>query len=49
VEVGLGGIRDLDLSAESMNLARQQVLQQAGASMLTQANAESSMALRLLQ
>ena len=48
-EIALGGIRDLDLSSESMNLARQQVLQQAGASMLTQANAESSMALRLLQ
>ncbi|MEC9070811.1 MAG: flagellin [Myxococcota bacterium] len=48
-EVGLGGIRDLDLSNESMNLARQQVLQQAGASMLTQANVQSSMALRLLE
>ena len=45
---GLGGVRDLDMSAESSNLARQQVLKEAGAAMLVQANAQASMALRLV-
>ena len=44
----VGTIRDADIGAESANFARQQVLQQAGVSMLSQANALPNLALRLL-
>jgi len=44
----VGTIRDADIGQESANFARHQVLQQAGVSMLAQANAQPSLALRLL-
>ena len=42
-------IQDADFAKESANLARQQVLQQAGMSMLSQANQQSQQVLQLLQ
>jgi flagellin len=42
-------IEDADYSKESANLARAQVLQQAGTAMLAQANARSQLVLQLLQ
>lgn len=42
-------IRDADIATESANLASQQVLQQAGISVLSQANMTPSYALQLLQ
>ena len=42
-------INDADYSVESANLAKAQVLQQAGAAMLSQANAKSQLVLQLLQ
>ncbi len=42
-------IRDADIAIESANLASQQVLQQAGISVLSQANMTPSYALQLLQ
>ena len=44
----VGTIRDADIGQESAEFARTQVLQQAGVSMLAQANAQPSLALRLL-
>ncbi|MEC9071548.1 MAG: flagellin, partial [Myxococcota bacterium] len=44
----MGQIRDADIGAESASFARQQVLQQAGVAMLSQANALPNLALRLL-
>ncbi len=41
-------IRDVDVAAETSNLARSQVLLQAGTSVLTQANQSSQLALALL-
>lgn len=41
-------IRDVDVAEESASLARNQVLQQAGVAMLSQANASPNFALRLL-
>jgi flagellin len=41
-------IRDTDIAQETSSFARSQVLQQAGVSMLAQANAQPSIALRLL-
>lgn len=41
-------IRDADVASESSNFARAAVLQQAGVSMLAQANAQPNLALRLL-
>lgn len=41
-------ILDVDVAAESANLAKQNILQQAGASMLAQANMSSQSVLRLL-
>jgi flagellin len=41
-------IRDADIGAESASFARAAVLQQAGVSMLAQANAQPNLALRLL-
>ena len=43
----IGERRDLDLAHESGVLSREQVLQNAGIAMLSQANAQSSIALRL--
>ena len=42
-------IQDADFSVESANLAKSQVLQQAGTAMLAQANARSQLVLQLLQ
>jgi len=39
---------DVDVAAESANLAKQNILQQAGTSMLAQANMSSQSVLRLL-
>ncbi|MGM0578803.1 MAG: flagellin [Myxococcota bacterium] len=44
----LGQIRDTDMASESAQFAKAQVLQQAGVSMLSQANAMPNLALRLL-
>jgi len=44
----MGQIRDADIGAESANFAREQVLQQAGVAMLSQANTLPNLALRLL-
>ena len=44
----VGTIRDADIGAESAEFSRRQVLQQAGVSMLSQANALPNLALRLL-
>jgi flagellin len=41
-------IRDTDMAAESAEFSKAQVLQQAGVSILSQANAQSNLALRLL-
>jgi len=41
-------IQDVDVAAESANLAKQNILQQAGTSMLAQANMSSQSVLRLL-
>lgn len=43
-----GNIRDVDVAAESANLSKNQVLQQAGVAMLAQANSAPQLALRLL-
>jgi flagellin len=42
-------LNDADFSIESANLAKSQVLQQAGTAMLAQANARSQLVLQLLQ
>ena len=42
-------LEDADFSVESANLAKSQVLQQAGTAMLAQANARSQLVLQLLQ
>ena len=42
-------VQDADFAAESANMARNQILQQAGISMLAQANASSQSVLSLLQ
>jgi flagellin len=42
-------IRDTDIAAESTELARNQILQQAGVSMVAQANNHAQIALKLLQ
>ena len=44
-----GQITDVDVAAESTELAKDNVLVQAGASMLSQANSSSQIALKLLQ
>ena len=44
-----GRIMDVDVAAESSNLARQQVLVQASAAMTAQANMSNDVALMLLQ
>ncbi len=44
----MGAIRDVDVAEESANLAKANVLQQAGISVLAQANQQPQMALKLL-
>jgi flagellin len=44
-----GRIMDVDIAAESANLARQQILVQASASMVAQANTANNVALTLIQ
>ncbi|MBL8788512.1 MAG: flagellin FliC [Deltaproteobacteria bacterium] len=48
LSVADGNIRDVDVAAESANLSKSNVLQQAGVAMLSQANAAPQLALRLL-
>ncbi|MFD3303818.1 flagellin N-terminal helical domain-containing protein [Alteromonas macleodii] len=48
-QVARGRIEDADFAAESTNLARAQVLQQAGMGMLARANSSSQQVLQLLQ
>ena len=49
VKASLGRIQDTDFAAESTNLAKTQILQQAATSMLAQANASKQTVLSLLQ
>ena len=42
-------VQDADFAAETSNLTRMQILQQAGVAMLTQANAQPQLVLSLLQ
>jgi flagellin len=49
LEAALSRIQDVDVAAETAKLARANILVQAGAAMLTQANASQSIALKLLQ
>ena len=49
LEAATGRIMDADMAAESTKLARQNVLVQAGAAMVTQANAMANIVLSLLQ
>ena len=44
-----GRIRDADFAAETANLTKNQILQQAGVSILSQANQQPQLALSLLQ
>ena len=44
-----GRIMDVDIAAESANLAKQQILVQASAAMVAQANSANNVALTLLQ
>ncbi len=48
VSVSLGNQRDASMSEESATFNKEQVLQQAGVSMLSQANAQANIALRLI-
>lgn len=45
---GLGNARDASMSEESAQFNKEQVMQQAGVSMLTQAHAQANIALRLI-
>ena len=49
LQSALGRIMDVDIAAESANLAKQQILVQASASMVAQANSVNNAALKLLQ
>jgi len=49
LESGVGRIEDADFAAESSNLAKTQILQQASTAMLAQANASKQSVLSLLQ
>ena len=49
VQAGLGRISDADFAAETTNLAKTQILQQASTAMLAQANASKQNVLSLLQ
>jgi flagellin len=49
LEAAVSRIQDVDVAAETAKLARANILVQAGAAMLTQANASQSIALKLLQ
>jgi flagellin len=49
LSAALSTIQDVDVASETANLAREQVLAQAGASVLSQANQVPQLALKLLQ
>jgi len=49
LQAGLGRIQDADFAAETTNLAKSQILQQASTAMLAQANAAKQNVLSLLQ
>ena len=46
--LGLGNARDASIAQESADFNKEQVMQQAGVSMLSQANAQANIALRLI-
>ena len=48
LSAALGTIQDVDVASETANLAREQVLAQAGAAVLAQANQTPQLALKLL-
>ncbi|NLF26067.1 MAG: hypothetical protein GX589_10485, partial [Deltaproteobacteria bacterium] len=48
IAAATGRIRDADVAKESANLVRNQILQQAGAAVLAQANQQSALVLKLL-
>ncbi|NLF24188.1 MAG: hypothetical protein GX589_00830, partial [Deltaproteobacteria bacterium] len=48
IAAATGRIRDVDVAKESANLVRNQILQQAGAAVLAQANQQSALVLKLL-
>ena len=45
----LSRIRDVDMASEMVNFTKEQILQQAGTSMLAQANSAPQSVLKLLQ
>jgi flagellin len=49
LQSGVGRIEDADFAAESSDLAKTQILQQASTAMLAQANASKQSVLSLLQ
>ena len=49
MQAAVGRIMDIDVASESANLAKQQILVQASASMVAQANTANNVALMLLQ
>jgi len=49
LEAANGRIMDVDIAAETTNLAKQQILVQASAAMVAQANSANQVALMLLQ
>jgi flagellin len=49
LQSGVGRIEDADFAAESSDLAKSQILQQASTAMLAQANASKQSVLSLLQ
>ena len=49
LQAAMGRIMDVDIAAETTNLAKQQILVQASASMVAQANSANQVALMLLQ
>ena len=49
LQAAMGRIMDVDIAAETTNLAKQQILVQASASMVAQANTANQVALMLLQ
>ena len=49
IKASLGRMQDADYAAETTNLAKSQILQQAATSMLAQANASKQTILSLLQ
>ena len=49
LSASLSRIRDVDMASEMVNFSKEQILQQAGTSMLSQANSAPQAVLKLLQ